>query len=246
MSGETALLTCVVTNRGEKSLLWKKVSKSRSDDILLTAGTEVISSDERIEVLHEEAGNVYVLKISNLTAHDAGLYSCEVTTSPPLVSRQELQVLTRRQVVTVSPLQGQLRSDVSACCVSRNVSASCVRLCSAERLEMAVSGCEDELDLVYSCVAGGEDRAGCCLHSGVPEECSDLCSGQLPPGLASQCHTFSPAILSCMAGLQTVPGPPLAVSATAEDDTSISVSWIADMESVQLTDHFTINTTFIA
>ena len=204
MSGETALLTCVVTNRGEKSLLWKKVSKSRSDDILLTAGTEVISSDERIEVLHEEAGNVYVLKISNLTAHDAGLYSCEVTTSPPLVSRQELQVLTRRQVVTVSPLQGQLRSDVSACCVSRNVSASCVRLCSAERLETAVTGCEDELDLVYSCVAGGEDRAGCCLHSGVPEECSDLCSTKLRMWPAASTGSISSCKLCTRSGFRLV------------------------------------------
>ena len=72
MSGETALLTCVVTNRGDNSLLWKKVSKSRGDDILLTAGTEVISSDQRIDVLHEDEGRVYVLKISNLTVHDAG------------------------------------------------------------------------------------------------------------------------------------------------------------------------------
>ena len=73
MSGETALLTCVVTNQADNSLLWKKVSKSRGDDILLTAGTEVVSSDQRIDVLHEDGGGVYVLKIRNLTVHDAGL-----------------------------------------------------------------------------------------------------------------------------------------------------------------------------
>ena len=86
--------------------------------------------------------------------------------------------------------------DMSACCLSNNVSASCLGLCSQERLERSVAGCEEELDLVYGCVGGGEDRARCCLHSGVPEECADLCAGQLTPGLASQCHTFSPAILS--------------------------------------------------
>ena len=136
--------------------------------------------------------------------------------------------------------------DMSACCLSNNVSASCLGLCSQERLERSVAGCEEELDLVYGCVGGGEDRASCCLHSGVPEECADLCAGQLTPGLASHCHTFSSAILSCLTGLQTVPGPPLAVSATAENDTTISVSWVGDLQSLHLTDHYIINTTFIA
>ena len=72
MSGDTALLTCVVTNRGEKTLLWKKLAKNRGEDILLTAGSEVVTSDGRVDVLHETDGSVYVLKISDLTAHDSG------------------------------------------------------------------------------------------------------------------------------------------------------------------------------
>ena len=74
MSGDTALLTCVVSNPGDKTLLWKKVSKNRGGDILLTAGAEVVSSDPRLTVLHEAGGNVFVLRINNLTAHDSGWY----------------------------------------------------------------------------------------------------------------------------------------------------------------------------
>ena len=74
MSGDTALLTCVVSNPGDKTLLWKKLSKNRGENILLTAGSEVVSSDARVAVLHEKGGSVYVLRISNLTTHDAGWY----------------------------------------------------------------------------------------------------------------------------------------------------------------------------
>ena len=80
MSGDTALLTCVVSNPGDKTLLWKKVSKNRGGDILLTAGAEVVSSDPRLTVLHEAGGNVFVLRITNLTAHDSGWYLSLSTT----------------------------------------------------------------------------------------------------------------------------------------------------------------------
>ena len=70
------LFTCVITNLGDKSLLWKKVSKNRGPDTLLTAGLEVVSSDERVGILHEEGGSVYVLQIKNLTVHDAGWCLC--------------------------------------------------------------------------------------------------------------------------------------------------------------------------
>ena len=74
MSGDTALLTCVVSHPGDNTLLWKKLSKNRGENILLTAGSEVVSTDPRVAVLHEAGGSVYVLRISNLTTHDAGQY----------------------------------------------------------------------------------------------------------------------------------------------------------------------------
>ena len=79
MSGDTALLTCVVSHPGDNTLLWKKLSKNRGPNILLTAGSEVVSSDPRVSVLHEAGGNVYVLRISNLTTHDSGWYPFSVS-----------------------------------------------------------------------------------------------------------------------------------------------------------------------
>ena len=179
------------------------------------------------------------------------MYTCELTTSPPLVSRHELKVLSGRRVVHLEPRHSsQHRSDSSSCCLSKNVSSACLDLCRSDhdgQLE-AVRGCEAELGAVYSCVGDREDLADCCYRSGVPGECAGPCSGQISYKLASQCHDFSLAILSCLkTGLPwAAPGSPQAVSASPRDDTSISVSWLADLPSLHLVHHYNINLTFIS
>ena len=76
--GESALITCIVSNKGKHSLMWRRVSKSRGPDELLTINGEAVTDDERVNVLHEVEGDVYVLAIQNLTVHDSGIYSCEL------------------------------------------------------------------------------------------------------------------------------------------------------------------------
>ena len=106
LKGESALITCIVSNKGKSSLMWKRVSKSRGPDELLTINGETVTDDERVNVLHEVDGDVYVLVIQNLTEHDSGIYSCELNTKPPTISRHQLTVLSSRRVVHIQDHQG--------------------------------------------------------------------------------------------------------------------------------------------
>jgi len=93
--GDDALLTCVVTNQGDFSVMWKKTTQPRRDPYILSANSARVTSDQRVEVLHETGGTVYVLKISNVTIFDAGIYFCEVNTNPPVRSFHDLKVLKK-------------------------------------------------------------------------------------------------------------------------------------------------------
>ena len=175
------------------------------------------------------------------------MYSCELASSPPLVSRHELKVVASRRVVQLEAEDRDLHlSDVRSCCAAK-VSSSCQDLCRPHSPATSLTGCEAELGAVYSCVGDREDQAKCCQDSGVPQQCSGPCSGQISSNVSSLCHPFSPAILSCLTtGRQAVPGPPLAVSASPRDDTTVSVNWLADLPSINLVHHYNINLTFIA
>ena len=164
------------------------------------------------------------------------------------MSRHELKVVAGRRVIQLEPEHREYHnSDVSPCCLSKNVTSTCLVLCQPHSPASSVRGCEAELGAVYGCVAAREDQARCCQDSGVTEECSGPCSGQISDTLAPQCHNFAPAILSCLkTGLQAVPGSPVAVSASPRDDTTISVSWLPDPTSLQLLHHYNLNLTFIA
>ncbi len=60
------------------SLIWRSQRGT-----VLTAGDNRVTSDDRIDVIHDKGGDVYVLSISNLTVEDSGVYVCEVNTQPP-------------------------------------------------------------------------------------------------------------------------------------------------------------------
>ena len=214
--GDTALLTCVVTNQGSHSVSWSKLTKTpHGQDTLLSVNTEVATEDARVGLLHEEEGEVYVLVLSNLTVHDAGMYSCELSTQPPTRSRHELRVVSgQRRVITLEDLglgrPGEievyddeddydiLQSHVNAsqhqfdsCCLHSNVTRGCQGYCDLDTLyyrssELARDDtCTQDLDKIYTCLADGRNHAPCCLASGVPELCSDLCTGGLMASITS-------------------------------------------------------------
>lgn len=61
--GDDALITCVVKNIGENSVMWRKEDKERHSRRILTAGTTRVTADKRFAVLHD-SGDFFVLRFS--------------------------------------------------------------------------------------------------------------------------------------------------------------------------------------
>ena len=91
---DDGLLTCVVQNQANYTLMWKKAEKEKAGPRILTANAERVTSDERVSVLHEPGGQVYVLLIKNVTVKDQGMYVCEVNSDPPVRSFHKLLILS--------------------------------------------------------------------------------------------------------------------------------------------------------
>ena len=56
--GDDALLTCVVQNQQNYTLMWKRDSKEKIGTKILTANTERVTGDPRVSIIHEEGGEV--------------------------------------------------------------------------------------------------------------------------------------------------------------------------------------------
>lgn len=56
--GDSALMTCVVRNLGDHTVLWKTENKDRHSWKVLTAAESRITADRRFEVLHDKGKNV--------------------------------------------------------------------------------------------------------------------------------------------------------------------------------------------
>ena len=205
VEGDDALLTCVVRNQGNFTLMWKKVAKEKAGNKILTANMERITSDERLKVMHEDGGQVYVLVLTNVTVRDAGMYICEVNSDPALRSFHELKVLSASLQPPVptesSAVTGATAStkdsveiwgysterpvdhDFSPCCASKNISTVCQGFCNLKSILDGNTGvnpsdCEEEFPSIVSCMADGRNHMPCCVTAGIPEVCTDLCRGE--------------------------------------------------------------------
>jgi len=269
--GDDALLTCVVTNQGDFSVMWKKTTQPRRDPYILSANSARVTSDQRVEVLHETSGTVYVLKISNVTIFDAGIYFCEVNTNPPVRSFHDLKVLKKLPKIKLpSPSSvSQSTSSIStnfpitntthnftSCCMAKNVSTSCQNFCNLKTVLDGNTGvdpenCEEEFPNIVSCMADGRNHMPCCLEAGIPEFCSDLCRGEYTLQTDNiktmfSCSAYTDATLACIAaGIETIPKQPEGIAANALNDTAISLSWIPPSNDHHLRDHYRVNVTFL-
>ena len=159
IEGDDALLTCVVQNQNNLTLMWKKYSRDKVGTKILTANTARITSDKRVSVIHETGGQVYVLLIKNLTVKDAGVYICELNSEKITRSFHELKVLSDRLVAPVVPsdhtekedkeekavtknsidvwnysTERPINHDFTDCCIAKNVSSSCLGFCDIKKI----------------------------------------------------------------------------------------------------------------
>ncbi|CAL8126027.1 unnamed protein product [Orchesella dallaii] len=78
--GKTAYLTCQVKNLGDKTVSWVR----HRDIHLLTVGRYTYTTDQRFRALLQPNSDDYMLQIKYPQHRDAGIYECQVSTTPHL------------------------------------------------------------------------------------------------------------------------------------------------------------------
>lgn len=78
--GQQARLPCKVINLDKKDVSWIR----QRDLHILTVGIFTYTSDDRFKVFHPEGSDDWFLEINPVTFRDAGVYECQVSTSPKI------------------------------------------------------------------------------------------------------------------------------------------------------------------
>lgn len=86
--GQQARLPCKVINLDKKDVSWIR----QRDLHILTVGIFTYTSDDRFKVFHPEGSDDWFLEINPVTFRDAGVYECQVSTSPKIFLPVSLSV----------------------------------------------------------------------------------------------------------------------------------------------------------
>lgn len=98
--GNTARITCGLTNLGDRVIFWKKEQDEGEPKII--SMDDNTFNDERIHV--EVGEGTSTLTISLVQHEDTGVYLCEVSTTPPLIQEHIIEI---RSAATVQIQQYQ-------------------------------------------------------------------------------------------------------------------------------------------
>lgn len=97
--GGSVTIKCYTRFLGNEMVTWLK----RDEDHLLTAGSQVYSSDARFSVAHIKNQDLWELSLREVRLADAGLYECQLTTHPPTSLFFTLKVVEARAVIEGHP-----------------------------------------------------------------------------------------------------------------------------------------------
>ncbi|CAG0886259.1 unnamed protein product [Darwinula stevensoni] len=264
-AGDDALLTCIVHDLGENTVLWKKrvPTDEEGDEIafqLLTAGGQRVTSDKRVSVIHEPGGEVFVLVIKRVVPSDSGDYVCEVNSDPIVRSFHELRVTGKEGTGSgagMSPEELAERHDYTDCCREANVTTDCLGFC---RLSNIIDGttdadpdaCDAQFPAIVRCMADGRNHVPCCVEQAVPDICLEVCRGEYTVHTDDvrthfSCSIYTPRILACIAeGVEVLPGPPLNMEVLSQSDSELKVTWSRPRVEGAGIDHFEVNLTRLA
>ncbi|XP_018017331.1 muscle, skeletal receptor tyrosine protein kinase isoform X2 [Hyalella azteca] len=122
--GQTARLPCRVINLGQKDVTWIR----KRDIHILTLGVSTYTSDARFTVVRNRKTKEWILQISPVAFRDAGVYECQVSTSPKISLPVTLNVeVQQARIQGPSEVYIQNGSTISLTCVvnthSENVGA---------------------------------------------------------------------------------------------------------------------------
>ncbi|XP_012543960.1 Ig-like and fibronectin type-III domain-containing protein 1 isoform X2 [Bombyx mori] len=273
-SGEDALLTCVVLGARGRPVFWRRAR----DLQLLTAGAVRVTRDDRIQVLHDDSeeplqgpgikkgGDVWALVIKSVKPSDAGLYMCELNTEPPVRSFHRLTVISRgltppenRNITdTYSAYTPTLSSVAMAhnytdCCLSSNVSKSCLGFCSIQTILEGTGQdpetCQPDFPAIVKCMADGRNHVPCCVQEHVPDICQDVCRGEFTPVTDNikthySCASYMEKTLACIVeGIELLPSPPEDVEVEPLNEKQLNVSWNPPVQNADTITEYIVNVT---
>ncbi|XP_075234927.1 Ig-like and fibronectin type-III domain-containing protein 1 [Lycorma delicatula] len=262
---DNALITCVVRDVGNNTVIWKREEPDTHRWRILTAGHERVSQDKRIKVLHDEGGNVWVLAIKDVKTNDSGLYSCEVNSNPVVKTVHKLSVLSRNlqppsTVVTDSEeveYTTVLREhNYTSCCTSSNVTSGCLGFCNIQSILEGNTGqdpehCETDFPAIVRCMADMRNHVPCCIDEGVPDICQDVCRGEytmITDNIKTHfsCSAYTEQTLACIVeGIEILPSAPVDVYVEPKSDKSMNISWSPPFSSTPTVSDYIVNVTML-
>ncbi|XP_017783380.1 PREDICTED: Ig-like and fibronectin type-III domain-containing protein 2 isoform X2 [Nicrophorus vespilloides] len=274
--GDDALITCVVRDIGENTVMWKKEDRERHSRRVLTAGDSRVTADRRYSVLHDSVsseekdvptgGDVWVLVIKNSKPSDSGIYVCEVNSNPIVRSFHKLSVLSKALLPPENGTDANVYEDQKAssfnsknhnytdCCISKNVSSSCLGFCNIQSILEGNTGqdpehCEADFPNIVRCMADGRNHVPCCIQERVPDICQDVCRGEytaITDNIKTHfsCSAYTEQTLACIVeGIELLPNPPQDVEVEALTEKSLRVSWAHPDANTETVTEYSINVT---
>ncbi|XP_014216955.2 contactin-2, partial [Copidosoma floridanum] len=96
LKGKTVHLVCKVKNLGNRTVSWVR----HRDIHLLTVGRYTYTSDQRFEAIHLPHSEEWTLKIRYADCRDAGIYECQISTTPPMGHPIYLTIVEPETMIT--------------------------------------------------------------------------------------------------------------------------------------------------
>lgn len=264
--GDDALITCVVRDAANNTVVWKHEEPDTRRWKVLTAAHDRVTLDHRIEVLHDAGGVVWVLNIKDVKPSDSGLYACEVNSNPVVRTYHKLKVLssallppesthTQTEVAetTTAP---STNHNYTSCCIASNVSKDCLGFCNIQSILDGNTGqdpenCESDFPAIVRCMADGRNHVPCCIEEGVPDICQDVCRGEytmITDNIKTHfsCSAYTEKTLACIVeGIEILPGQPRDVEVDPLTDNSMGVSWNPPFENAATITDYIVNVTML-
>lgn len=136
--------------------------------------------------------------------------------------------------------------NVSECCISQNVSSSCMDACSFYIDIDAVKSrpeCLVDFDKLMKCAADGSDHRSCCASEHVPRACLNWCRGEpinsVKYGVCVLEHTKT--IIDCFqSNRDRLPSPPLNLAVLVVSNSEVLIKWDPPKKNAQMVEGYRV------
>lgn len=112
--GKQIILTCVIRDRENKSVSWIR----HSDSAILSVDTLLFTKSHRMKVFHPSGADEWILSINPVEISDAGMYECQVASTPHTSHFMAVNVIEpRTSILGTQELFIEAGSTINLTCV---------------------------------------------------------------------------------------------------------------------------------